>query len=146
MKRFFQIMLWVCAGLTLGLSLGAICGREANLSDGQTLIIIAGILAGVLAVGAIIMSVAIARDEKHRKNLGVSYQKKDFILQAGETYTVQKRGKLRPGEYLVLATDESDKAFNIRVNDYVKEYKHNTVLVLADGDTVSARSGNVILR
>ena len=146
MKRFFNIVLFICSGLTLGLSLGAICGREAGFSDGQTLIVIAGILAGVFAVGAIILSTVIARDEKHRKNLGVSYQKKDFILQAGETYTVQKRGKLRPGEYIVLATDESDKAFNIRVNDYVKEYKHNSVLVLADGDTVSARSGNVILR
>ncbi len=137
---------FLCSGVTLGLCVGAICARNANLSDGQTFILIAAILAGVFCVATIIMSVVMARDEKHRRNLGVSYQKKDFILQAGEVYTVQKHGKLRPGEYIVLATDESDKAFNIRVNDYVKAYQHNTVLVLADGDTVSARSGNVILR
>jgi hypothetical protein len=45
-----------------------------------------------------------------------------------------------------MATDEGNKAFNLRINDYVKEYKHNTTVVLAEGDTISARSGNVILR
>ena len=48
--------------------------------------------------------------------------------------------------YTVLATDENNRTFTLRVNNYVKEYSHNTSLILSEGDTISARSSNVILR
>ncbi|MCM1404434.1 MAG: hypothetical protein NC133_02970 [Prevotella sp.] len=142
MKRFLQIVCWLGAGVALGLSIGT----QTKTADQNLLMVIASVVFGVLFIAAVILSAVLVRDGQQRKNLGVSYQKHDFILQAGTVYTVTKHGKLRPGQYIVLATDESNRQFNLRVNDYVKEYQHNTTLVLADGDTVSARSGNVLLR
>jgi len=92
------------------------------------------------------LAVVMARAEKQRKNLSVNLQKNDIVLQAGIDYIVKKRGTVRPGEYTVLATDEKNKTFTLRVNDYVKEYSHNTALILSEGDRISARSSNVILR
>ena len=147
MKQFFNIMFWSLASVALGLGIGLYLGTQVSVADRRTIIaIISFVAAAVFYLAGIIMTTAIGRNTKRRKNLTVSLQNKDFILQAGATYHVQKRGKLRPGEYTVLATDESQKTFNLRVNDYVKEYTHNTTLVLTEGDTVSARSSNVILR
>ena len=68
------------------------------------------------------------------------------VLQCGIEYVVKKRGTVRPGEYTLITTDESVKTFTIRVNDFVKEHAHNTNLILVEGDRISARSNNVILR
>lgn len=107
---------------------------------------IAGIATGVFYVLALVLSVLIYRANQRKRSTAVGLQKKDTILRTGFTYTVKKNGQVRPGEYKVMATEENSKSFNIRVNAYVKEYRHNTTLVLAEGDTISAISGNVILR
>ena len=142
MKRVFNILFYAIACGALGLGIGA----QVAGTDMKLLMVVPYIVAGVFFVLAIIMSSLVVADNKTERNKNVTLQKKDIILQVGETYTVSKRGEIRGGQYQVLATNENDKTVNIRLNDYVKEYKHNTTLVLANGDTISARSSNVILR
>ncbi len=141
MKHVFNIIFYVIASVALGLAIGTYLGN-----NNQLMLIISASVAGTFYLFALILSGIIIRANKRQKDSSVNLQKKDFVLQAGKTYTVAKHSKLRPGEYKVMATEENNKTFNLRVNDYVKEYQHNTTLVLTEGDTISARSGNVILR
>lgn len=141
-KNLFLILTCVALGLAVGTYLGA----DVAAWDSKLVIIIAGITAGVCLLATIIFAVALARIAKSRLNLKVTLQKKDTILQAGVEYVVKKRGTVRPGQYQVLATDENNKSFTVRVNDYVKEYTHNTTLIVSEGDHISARSCNIILR
>lgn len=76
----------------------------------------------------------------------VTHLPDDLVLQSGRTYKVTKTGKVLPGQYTVLAADESGDSFTLKVGGVVKEYHHQDTIVLADGDTISPRSGNVILR
>ncbi len=142
MKHVFNIIFYIIASLALGFAIGTWLGGNAN----QLWLIIAGCVAGGFYLFAFILSGVIISAQKRQRNNSVSLQKNDFVLQMSKTYTVGKREKLHPGEYKVLATDENNKTFNLRVNNYVKEYQHNTTLILAEGDTISARSANVILR
>ncbi len=139
---------------TFFLLIGALCGTSAIsylvadkiVVDKKTFLIIsAAICVGCFLLG-LIFAVLVGRANKKRKNLTVGLQKNDTILQNGIEYVVKKRGTVRPGEYTLLATDEDNKTFTLRVNDYVKEYSHNTALILSEGDRISARSSNVILR
>ena len=141
MKYIFNVIFYILFGAGVGLAVGAYLGHL-----NQLWILIPAIVAGVALIAAIITTVLIVKAERAIKNAGVSLKRKDIILQAGEEYTVSKRGKVHPGEYQVMSTDENEKSFNLRINEYVKEYKHNTTVVLAEGDTISPRSANVILR
>ncbi len=114
--------------------------------DKKLFLIIGGTVCAVCFILGLSFAVAAARADKKSKNLSISLQKNDLVLQSGIEYVVKKRGTVRPGEYVVLATDENSRSFTIRVNNYVKEYQHNTSLILSEGDTISARSSNVILR
>ena len=146
MKQIWNVIFWGLGSVALGLALGFYVANHADIDNENVVLLLAGISAAVLYVLGIVMSVIIVRNTKERKNLTVSLQKKDVILRVGTTYTVGKRQTVRPGEYKVLAVDESNQTFNLRVNDYVKEYAHNTTLVLAEGDQIAACSSNVILR
>ena len=141
MKYILNVIFYNLFGAGVGLAVGAYLGHL-----NQLWILIPAIVAGVALIAAIITTVLIVKAERTIKNAGVSLKRKDIILQAGEEYTVGKRGKVRPGEYQVMSTDENEKSFNLRINEYVKEYKHNTTVVLAEGDSISPRSANVILR
>lgn len=141
-RTLFLILTCVAAGMTVGVYLGA----TKNVLDFIFMIIFTGGAAGFFLLLTIIFAVIIAHKEKARLNLKVTLQKKDTILQAGVEYVVKKRGTVRPGQYQVLATDENNKSFTVRVNDYVKEYTHNTTLIVSEGDHISARSCNIILR
>ena len=141
MKYVLNVIFYNLVGAGIGLAIGAYLGHL-----NQLWVIIPAITAGVFFIAALITTTAIVKAERHARNANVTLQKKDIVLQAGQNYTVSKRGKVRPGEYKVMTTDENNKSFNLRVNDYVKEYQHNTTLILAEGDTISARSANVILR
>lgn len=141
-RTLFLILTCVAAGMTVGVYLGA----TKNVLDFIFMIIFTGGAAGFFLLLTIIFAVIIARKDKARLNLKVTLQKKDTILQAGVEYVVKKRGTVRPGQYQVLATDENNKSFTVRVNDYVKEYTHNTTLIVSEGDHISARSCNIILR
>ena len=137
------MIFYVGGGLCGGLLIGALCGKSLVAEQGLVVgLSIAGMLvcfvAGIAANGA--------RATRKKPDGTVSLQKQDLILQKGVTYQVSKRGPVHPGEYTLIAVNETETAFNLRVNDYVKEYRHNSTLILAEGDTIAACSGNVILR
>lgn len=150
MMKFLKTLFLICACVSLGVFGGLLfvqySGVDITAGDNRYLIIVAGIFGGLCLLLTITLAIVMARAEKQRKNLSVNLQKNDVVLQAGVDYVVTKRGTVRPGEYTVLATDANNKTFTLRVNDYVKEYSHNTALILSDGDRISARSSNVILR
>ena len=83
-------------------------------------------------------------DENGKMN--VSFGSGDIVLKQGETETVGVKNKVKPGKYTMLSTKDEDETFNIRVGAYVKEYKHNQKIVLADGEEITSVNGNVILR
>jgi len=141
LRELFLVLTSLAAGLIAG-----VCLTAKTAMDSELCILIASIAGGISLILTIVFAVAIARNNQARLNLKVSLQKKDTVLQAGVEYIVKKRGTVRPGEYSVLATDENNKSFTVRVNDYVKEYTHNTTLILSEGDRISARSCNIILR
>lgn len=76
----------------------------------------------------------------------VTHSVGDVILERGETYTVAKGGKIIPGKYTVLSDKEGVSAFNLRIDDFVREYKHASDLVLSEGEKICAVSHSVILR
>jgi len=78
--------------------------------------------------------------------VNISHRTGDIILERGETYTVVKGGKIIPGKYTLLADTEGTKAFNLRVDGFVREYKHASDIVLSEGETVCSVSHSVILR
>ena len=78
--------------------------------------------------------------------VNATYQQKDIILNQHTPVTVSKDGEVKPGKYILLSTDENQDSFNVRIGIYVKEYKHNQEVVLAEGDTICAVSSNIILR
>lgn len=80
------------------------------------------------------------------ETVNATYKQNDFMLFQNTPVTVSTDGELKPGKYIILSTDESMQSFNIRIGIYVREYRHNQEIVLAEGDTVCAVSANVILR
>ena len=78
-------------------------------------------------------------------NMNVSFGQGDIVLKPRKTVKVGKDG-IKAGKYTVLGTHEDEDKFNIRVSGYVKEYKHNEEIVLADGDEITAVSTTIILR
>ena len=80
------------------------------------------------------------------ETVNATYKQADIILPQSTPMTVSTEGELKPGKYIILSTDENISSFNIRVGIYVREYKHNQEIVLAEGDTICAVSCNVILR
>lgn len=79
-------------------------------------------------------------------NMNVSYGSGDVMLVQGKTEVVGVKNKVKPGKYVLLSTADESEVFNIRVGTYVKEYKHNQTIVLADGEEITSVNGNVILR
>ena len=76
----------------------------------------------------------------------VSFVKHDIIINPRKTVKVSRNGDLKPGKWTVLASDEKETAFNIRVSGYVREYKHGQEIVLAEGDEITPTSTTIILR
>ncbi len=85
-------------------------------------------------------------EETGEETVNATYVQNDYILSQNTPTTVSKDGELKPGKYILLSTDENTSSFNIRVGIYVREYKHNQEIVLAEGDTIVAVSTSVILR
>lgn len=83
---------------------------------------------------------------KEDGSLNVTLKETDVVLEMGKKYTCKKKNGIMPGKYTVLSADENSKKFNIRVGKLVREYKHLSSIVLAEGDEVSAVSQTVILR
>lgn len=79
-------------------------------------------------------------------NDSVSYVKNDIIIKPRKSVKVSRNGELKPGKWTVLASNEEETAFNIRIGTYVREYKHGQEIVLAEGDEVTPTSTTIILR
>lgn len=87
-------------------------------------------------------SEVIAKDGENK----VTHIKGDFILSRGVEYKVIKNGELMPGKYTILSSDDKSESFYIRIGGFVREYYHNSPVVLSEGDVVCAVSHTVILR
>ena len=86
-------------------------------------------------------------DERVEKNneANITYNQKDIILEINKDYVVGEK-KMLPGTYTVLASNEGNTKFNLRIGGTVREYKHGQKIVLSKGDTITAVSHTVILR
>lgn len=78
--------------------------------------------------------------------VAVTHRQGDVVLDRGVTYTVRKDGRIIPGKYTVLSNSEGTDAFNIRVGGFVREFRHASDIVLAEGEEICAVSHPVILR
>lgn len=87
-------------------------------------------------------------DERVEKDneANITYNQKDFILEINKEYVVGETKKLLPGTYTVLASNEENTKFNLRIGGVVREYKHGQKIVLSKGETITAVSHIVILR
>ena len=79
-------------------------------------------------------------------NDSVSYIKNDIIIKPRKSVKVDKHSDLKPGKWTILASDERATAFNVRIGNYVREYKHGQEIVLAEGDEICPTSTTIILR
>ena len=79
-------------------------------------------------------------------NMNVSFGQNDVVLQQNVTEVVGRKNKVKPGKYTLLSSKDEDENFNLRVGSYVKEYKHNQKIVLAEGQEITAVNCTVILR
>ena len=61
-------------------------------------------------------------------------------------FNVVGEGKMLPGTYTVLASNEENTKFNLRIGGVVREYTHGQKIVLSKGETITAVSHIVILR
>ncbi|MDR2828358.1 MAG: hypothetical protein LBV51_02935 [Acholeplasmatales bacterium] len=138
------------------------------LEKTQIVIIILLCVSVVILVTAIIIYILTKKNKKDRKvskssNVeivnntrytdtkkdGVSnikYTPGDNLLTLGVTYTISKEGPLLPGKYTIYTAVETQKRFNLRVNGIVREYNSETIIVLAENDTVNPVNCNIILR
>lgn len=78
--------------------------------------------------------------------MNVSFGQGDIVLNQGKTEVVGVKNKVKPGKYTMLSAKDEDEKFNLRVGAYVKEYKHNQKIVLAEGQEITAVNCTVILR
>lgn len=88
------------------------------------------------------------KDERIEKDdeTNITYNEKDIVLEVNKDYVVGKKNKFLPGTYTVLASNEKNTKFNLRIAGIVREYKHGEKIVLAEGDTITSVSHIVILR
>ncbi|MDR0850747.1 MAG: hypothetical protein LBN07_04705 [Christensenellaceae bacterium] len=78
----------------------------------------------------------------------ISFTREDVMLHMGITYKVSanEKGAIKPGKYILLCSEDNTPKFNVRIGDYVKEYKHNQEVVLAEGSEITSVSASIILR
>ncbi len=83
-------------------------------------------------------------DEKGNDN--VTYIKGDIIIKPRKVAKVGKGLDIKPGKWTILASNEKATTFNVRIGNYVQEYKHGQEIVLSEGDEVCPTSTTIILR
>ena len=76
----------------------------------------------------------------------VTYIKGDIIIKPRKVAKVGKHEEIRPGKWTILASNDSATVFNVRIGNYVQEYKHGQEIVLSEGDEVCPTSTTIILR
>ena len=75
-----------------------------------------------------------------------SFAKEDVVVSKGQTLVAGKNNDIAIGKYTVLTTVDGVEAFNVRINGFVREIQHNTVIVLGEGDSICPVSHSIILR
>lgn len=75
-----------------------------------------------------------------------TYVKGDTIVSKGQTVVAGKGNDITAGKYTVLTSVEGVDAFNVRINGFVREIKHNSTVILGEGDSFCPVSHSVILR
>lgn len=79
-------------------------------------------------------------------DMNISFGKGDLLLKQNVTYTACKKSEFKPGKYTILSSKEGEETFNVRLGTYVKEYKHNQNVVIAEGEEITPVSTDIILR
>lgn len=79
-------------------------------------------------------------------DLAITHNRGDILLEKGVTYIVRKDGKIIPGKYTMLTAQENAPTFNVRMGDFVREYKHDSDVVLSEGEKICPVSHSIILR
>ena len=83
-------------------------------------------------------------DEKGNEN--VTFVQGDIIIKPRKTVKVGKHEEIRPGKWTILASNDKATTFNVRIGNYVQEYKHGQEIVLSEGDEICPTSTTIILR
>lgn len=83
-------------------------------------------------------------DKQGKEN--VTYIKGDIIIKPRKSLKVGKHEDIKPGKWTVLASNDKSTTFNIRIGNYVQEYKHGQEIVLSEGDEICPTSTTIILR
>ena len=83
-------------------------------------------------------------DQKGNDN--VTFIKGDIIIKPRKVVKVGKHEEVRPGKWTILASNDSATKFNVRIGNYVQEYKHGQEIVLSEGDEICPTSTTIILR
>ena len=83
-------------------------------------------------------------DQKGNDN--VTFIKGDIIIKPRKVVKVGKHEEVRPGKWTILASNDSATKFNVRIGNYVQEYKHGQEIILAEGDEICPTSTTIILR
>ena len=76
----------------------------------------------------------------------VTFIKGDIIIKPRKVMKVGKHEDVKPGKWTILASNDSITVFNVRVGNYVQEYKHGQEIVLSEGDEICPTSTTIILR
>ena len=76
----------------------------------------------------------------------VTYIKGDIIIKPRKVVKVGKHEEVKPGKWTILASNDSATVFNVRIGNYVQEYKHGQEIILAEGDEICPTSTTIILR
>ena len=79
-------------------------------------------------------------------NENITFIKGDIIIKPRKVLKVGKNGSIQPGKWTILSANESTTVFNVRVGNYVQEYRHGQEIILAEGDEVCPTSTTIILR
>ncbi len=76
----------------------------------------------------------------------VTFIKGDIIIKPRKVVKVGKGEEIKPGKWTILASNDSATVFNVRIGNFVQEYKHGQEIVLSEGDEICPTSTTIILR
>ena len=80
------------------------------------------------------------------QNQNLALKKGDQILKRGKQYKVGEGLDILAGTYTLLVADGDVTSVNIKISGLVKEFKHGSTLILAEGDNLEPLSSNIVLR
>ncbi len=80
------------------------------------------------------------------QNQNLALKKGDQILKRGKYYQVGEGLDVLAGTYTLLVADGDVTSVNIKIGGLVKEFKHGSTLILAEGDNLEPLSSNIVLR